>query len=512
MKNKFAKNLGIMGIIGVLIKIIGATYRIPLVHFMSEEAVAYYGLAYPWYTFLITFSSVSVTAAIAKMVAESAALDDELGQREILTVSSWLMRGFGLLSAIFLIGGAGLISKALNQPETVYSFYVLGVATLFVSFNAVYRGFFQGYQKLENYANAQLIEQIARVGLGILAVIVVAKMNFGDAELAGAATSGALFGAAISWIYSKFRFKKVIRVEKVKVRDFKGLAIKIIKIAAPVAVGASILPILAIMDSIMVQRILMDMGMGDMSAILYSYISSYSAPIVNLTQIVFSALSLSLLPMIAESFVKKKPELKHQVGLGILLSLVLGLPMGLGISVLAEPILLLLYPSKAELMVDAASVLMYLGVGTIFLSLYLATTSILQGLNAYRQPVRHLIIGALVKVVAAYLLIRVPSINVDGAAISTLLAYIVASLLNLRLVFKLNAPEAAVVKKIGLTLVINAIMVVIAKFGYMFASDVFNGRMGLVFGILVSMFMAATFYAIAVLGLKIVTKKDFERI
>ncbi|MGX8796915.1 putative polysaccharide biosynthesis protein [Fusibacter sp. JL298sf-3] len=512
MKNKFAKNLGIMGIIGVLIKIIGATYRIPLVHFMSEDAVAYYGLAYPWYTFLITLSSVSVTAAIAKLVAESIALDDKRGQMEVYVVSSWLMRGFGLLSALFLIGGAGVISGMLNEPGTVYSFYVLGIATLFVSFNAVFRGFFQGHQRLEYYANAQLIEQVARVVLGIGAVVIVARLQFGDAQLAGAATSGALFGAFASWLYANYRFKKTIGIQKEKVRDFKGLAKKIIKIAAPVAVGASILPILAIVDSVMVQRILYSIGMGDSAKVLYSYISSYSAPIVNLTQIVFSALSLSLLPMIAESFVQKKTELRHQVGLGVLLSLVLGLPMGLGIATLAEPILMLLYPSKAELMVDASSVLALLGVGTIFLSLYLATTSILQGLNAYKEPVRHLVIGAVIKVVVGFLLIRMPSVNVDGAAISTLLAYMVASLLNLRLVFKLQAPEAEVVKKIGMTLVINVFMAVIAKFSYDFVAGMVVGRKGLVISLFVSIVLAAGFYGAAVLGLKIVTKKDFERL
>lgn len=512
MKNKFAKNLGIMGIIGALIKIIGATYRIPILYFMSEEAVAYYGLAYPWYTFLITFSSVSVTAAIAKLVAESRAREDVLGEREVLTVSSWLMRGFGLISAIFLIGGAGFIAKILKQPETVYSFYVLGIATLFVSFNAVYRGFYQGHQKLENYAFAQLFEQVGRLILGILAIIIVSKLNFGDAQLAGAATSGALFGAAISWGYSNLSFKRAIGVEKVKVRDFKGLALKIVKIAAPVAVGASILPILAIMDSIMVTRILSSIGMGDTAAVLFSYISSYSAPIVNITQVAFSALSLSLLPMITESYVQRKPELKNQVGLGILLSLVLGLPMGLGIATLAEPILMLLYPNKVDLMVGAAPVLMYLGIGTVFLSLYLATTSILQGLNAYKQPVRHLMIGALVKFVAAMLLIRIPALNVQGAAISTLLAYMVAAFLNCRLVYKINAPDFSVVKKVGVTVIVNVIMVVIAKASYELTKGLMSGMKGLALSIFISIVLAAGFYGLAVWKLKIVSKKDFEKI
>ena len=42
MKNKFAKNLGILGLIGLIIKLIGAIYRVPLALFMSEDAVAYY--------------------------------------------------------------------------------------------------------------------------------------------------------------------------------------------------------------------------------------------------------------------------------------------------------------------------------------------------------------------------------------------------------------------------------------------------------------------------------------
>ncbi len=148
MKSKFAKNVGIMGVVGILIKVIGALYRIPLFNFISEEAVGYYSLAYPWYTFLITISSVSVTAALAKLVAEAQARNDAMAQREIYTVSLWLMRFFGIASSLVLIGGAKGLAHLVKTPETVYSFYVLGATVLFVCLNAVYRGFFQGYQKI----------------------------------------------------------------------------------------------------------------------------------------------------------------------------------------------------------------------------------------------------------------------------------------------------------------------------------------------------------------------------
>ncbi len=512
MKSKFAKNVGIMGVVGILIKVIGALYRIPLFNFISEEAVGYYSLAYPWYTFLITISSVSVTAALAKLVAEAQARNDVMAQREIYTVSLWLMRFFGIASSLVLIGGAKGLAHLVKTPETVYSFYVLGATVLFVCLNAVYRGFFQGYQKLELLAFNQLTEQLVRAFLGLTAVVVLSRWHLGDAFLGGAATSGAFFGAVACWLASKAVFRKKIGISKVAVSDFKGTALKMLRIMLPIAAGAAILPLLGILDSIMAPRLLSAIGMGDRAPVLYAYVSAYSAPIVNLTQIVFTALALSLLPLIAESFVQKRKELFNQAGLGILLSLVLGLPMGLGIAVLAEPILSLLYYFKSDVAPHAAPVLATLGIGSVFLSVYMATTSILQGINAYRQPVRHMLIGAVIKVLMGFVLIQIPSINILGVALSTLAAYAVAATLNVRLlVQRLQFPKG-LLKKVVLTLGINGVLVLLARGLYGATAGVLEGFTGVAFSVLCAVAGSACFYVCAILGLKVVTKADIQQL
>ena len=122
MKNKFARNLGILGITGLIIKLIGAIYRVPLAIFMSEEAVSYYSLAYPWYNILIVISSTAIPAVIAKLTAEASANEDLQLQNDVLNVSKKLMQWFGLLTMLFLIGFAGIISNALGYPESTYSF------------------------------------------------------------------------------------------------------------------------------------------------------------------------------------------------------------------------------------------------------------------------------------------------------------------------------------------------------------------------------------------------------
>jgi stage V sporulation protein B len=443
---------------------------------------------------------------IAKLVAEAGANEDLQLQNDVLNASNRLMQYFGFATMLFLIGFANLISNALGYPESAYSFYVLGIASYFVALNAAYRGFFQGTQRLEFYGVSQLLEQIGRVVFGLALVVVLAGLSMGDDFIAAAGTSGALFGAVISWGYVVSRHKKHYKNHTKTKGDFKPIYRSILKLMLPIALGASIMPLLSIIDGTLVVWRLRDIGLVDTAAILYSYISFYSSPIINISQVVFTAIQVSLLPMITKSFTQKSHSIGNQIDLGILLSLVMGLPIGLGIAGFAKEILLFLYPSKAAIAVDAAPVLAILGVSIVFLSVYLATTSILQGMNQYKKPVVHLFVGAGVKVVAAYVLIGIPSINIDGAAYSTLMAYAVAAFLNIRLVYQLTKPTKKTLMKMGLTLMANAAMIVSAKLVFALLESSLAMRLNL----LISIFIAVVVYAAFIYFGKIVTKADFD--
>lgn len=508
MKNKFAKNLGILGLIGLIIKLIGAIYRVPLALFMSEDAVAYYSLAYPWYNILIVISSTAIPAVIAKLTAEASANEDLQLQNDVLNVSRRLMQIFGIVTMLFLIGFAGIISNALGYPESKYSFYVLGLASYFVALNAAYRGFFQGTQRLEIYGISQLLEQLGRVILGLALVATLAGFAMGDDFIAAAGTSGALFGAIISWGYVVSRHRKYYKNHTKTKGSFKPVTQKIMKLVVPIALGASIMPLLSIIDGTLVVWRLRDIGLVSTAAILFSYISFYSSPIINISQVVFSALQVSLLPMITKSYTQKNTAIDHQINFGVLLSVVLGLPMGLGIAAFSEQILLFLYPSKAEIAVDAASVLAILGLSIAFLSVYLATTSILQGINQYKRPVLHLFTGAVVKVVMAYILIGIPSIGIDGAAYSTLFAYAVAAMLNLVLVYRLFKPTKRILIKIALTFAANGLMILTALGLFKALEGILPMRLDL----MVSIFVAVGVYAVCIFFGKVLTKSDFDNL
>src|SRR5699024_625470 len=152
---------------------------------------------------------------------------------------------------------------------------------------------------------------------------------------------------------------------------------------------------------------------------------------------VFSiAIAMSLVPAISNATARKrKDEINNLISSGIRMTLLIGLPSALGLLVLAKPIIgLLYYNNTVETIASTGEILQYLSLGVVFLTLVQALTAMLQGLGKPIIPVINLFIGAVFKLILTYILTAIPSINVKGAAISTVVAYGVAAILDLIMV------------------------------------------------------------------------------
>ena len=58
-KSSFVTGAAILGIAGLLVKIIGAVYRIPLTNIVGSDGMAYYEVAYPYYSWLLYFLGIN---------------------------------------------------------------------------------------------------------------------------------------------------------------------------------------------------------------------------------------------------------------------------------------------------------------------------------------------------------------------------------------------------------------------------------------------------------------------
>lgn len=160
------------------------------------------------------------------------------------------------------------------------------------------------------------------------------------------------------------------------------------------------------------------------------------------------------------------------------LAMVLALPVGVGMSVLAGPILQLLYPAVPQTAEAAAFHLRILGLASVFVCLMIATAGILQAYGKERIPVVTLLIGGGVKIAANYLLVTDPAISIHGAPIGTLLCYAIIAGLNLAAIAGTIPGRLRLGGAAGKLLASTGAMAATAWCGYGFLSRHHGGRGG----------------------------------
>ena len=78
-QKSFVQGAALLGAAGLIVKIIGAIFRIPFANAVGPEGACYYDAAYPYYSFLLVISSSGLPTAISKQVSERVALGDHAG-------------------------------------------------------------------------------------------------------------------------------------------------------------------------------------------------------------------------------------------------------------------------------------------------------------------------------------------------------------------------------------------------------------------------------------------------
>jgi len=207
-KENFIKGAAILSIAGLLVKILGAVYRIPLTNLIGTEGIGHYQPAYNIYNLLLVVSLSGFPTAIAKMVSERRALNNYQGAYQVYKIARWGLFLIGLVSSAFVLLFARNLVTFLGFPGSYYSMLSLVPALFAVPLLSVYRGFFQGMQNMTPIALSQLIEQIFRVAVGLY--LAYAFVDTGLEEAAAGATFGASAGAiaALILIYTMFFLSK----------------------------------------------------------------------------------------------------------------------------------------------------------------------------------------------------------------------------------------------------------------------------------------------------------------
>lgn len=514
-KNNFLKGAAILGVAGLVTKMLGAVYRIPLSNLIKPEGLGYYQVAYSLYMLLLVVSTSGFPTAMAKMISEKRAEKDYLGANRVFKVALMGFLTVGIVSSITVAVFAGKIVKLMKNEGGYYALIALVPALLLVPILSAFRGYFQGKQDMAPIAISQTVEQFVRVGTGLPLAYLL--LNKGLPKAAGGASLGGSIGAFVSIVVILlFYFKdKKNRIEEIKLTDsreiesYKKIGKTILFIAIPITIGASIAPMIGLADTTLINSGLEHLGYSIKKTSAYlGLLTGNAQTLINFPQVLSMALAMSLVPVIAEAnAVKNKVYMNKTINSGIRVSFLFGLPSSVGLFVLSKPILGLLYRGlSSDEIYTASQLLKTLSLGLIFLILLQTMTAMIQGMGKPFIPVKNLAISLVVKIVLTYILTRNESLNIKGAAIATVITYIVGSVLTYIDLRKLSELDINKGNNLVKTFIVSIIMGGVTFLGYKVIAPILGNSLGT----LISVTIGGGVYLIGLLMFKTLSREDLE--
>lgn len=431
-KGNFLKGALILSIAGAISKVLGAVYRIPLARLLGSEGMGLYQMAYPIYTTILALATAGVPVAISVLVSKKETQGFSGDSKRIFRVSLVMLFIFGIILSLLIMQMAHFIAESiLDAPRVYYPILAVAPAIFFAGLMSVFRGYFQGQQWMIPTAVSQVIEQLFRVA----AVLIAAFLLFprGLEYAAAGATFGAVVGGIVGlivliifyWRYQKERKQEQGACSPTKSLD---LAKEVVRLAIPVSFGAVVLPLVQMLDAVIVPRRLAAIGYTTSHATaLYGQLAGMAAVLISLPTIFTISIATSLVPAVSEALAKKDfPELNSRINYGLRAGMIISLPCAAGLYVLAVQICALLYKAP-----EAGLPLQILAFSTIVLAAFQLSSAGLQGIGRPEIAMRSLIITGCFKVLFNYSLTSVPALNIQGAALGTVMAFAIGSSLNL---------------------------------------------------------------------------------
>ena len=537
-KTTFVKGAAILAAVGLVCKFIGVLFRIFAGRIVGEPGMNYYELVYPTYSWLLIISSSGIPTAISRMVAERAAVGNYDGARRVFRRSLLLLLVIGVVTSALMFFGAEWIGKVVlgSDVGAKYSMMALAPALLFVSLMCAYRGYLQGLQRMTGTSVSQLTEQIIKFVSGLLLAYLLFRRYQDTPWCYAAGAAGLLIGVTVSEALSllvimafywrtKNRYKALIADPN----PHEKVVGPVLAIAIPITLGASILPIANVLDSAMITRLLKTIG-EPFTAIVanvkkpdftfadlnYQALCTYVRSVINLPATLTIGIAMSIVPAISAARVKADREGVKQLSLlSLKIAMAVGLPCAVGLSVLAGPIIKLIYNYIRPDSLEIATRLMHVAAFTVvFISLVQTATGALQGVGKHRLPVWFLLIGGVTKVLVNLICIPIPKINILGAVFSNLACFGIAGILDTVVLLRVTEAKINVLDTFLKPAFASAIMGAGAWSAHRLLSRIpllQGGRMSAIATVL-AILIAVVIYAVLTLVLGMFTREELAYI
>lgn len=523
-QNSFFGGAAILAAGILIVKLIGMFYKIPLINIIGEAGAADFNNAYNIYAVLLTVSTAGLPVAVSKLVSEANALNRRNQVRRTFRLALVLFLTLGLISFLVMFFRADALAGMMNDSKAAAGIRALAPAVVCVGCLAALRGYSQGHSNMAPTSVSQIIEALCKlvVGLG-LAFWLVKQGKDPDMAAAGAIT-GVTVGTVVALIYMVLDFFLSRGREDTHGTDRPDSAgsilANILKIAVPITLSSSMVGIVTVIDSSLVQGQLQSaLNLTEKaSRTLYGNYSG-ALNIYNLPTSLMAAITASVIPAVSAALARRDRRGAARItGSALRITALLSFPMGVGLFVLGTPIIRLLFPS---LNVEVAGPLLStLGVATPFVCMVLVCNSVLQAHGFINLPVIVMVLGGIVKIVNNYNLVG--AIGIAGAPVGNILCFGLALVLDLVVITRVIPNRPRLLPIFVKPAIASAIMGGAAWAVYGLLSRVLTAeqvneagetirvvsRMGNALGIFLAITVAGVVYLVLVVAIRAISKDD----
>lgn len=410
----------------VIMKILGMVYSLYLTNKRNfgDEGNAISMAGFQVYALFLGISSFGVPNTISKMVSEATEIGDERNSFRILKISIVIFTTISFLFCMILYFGANFISsKILSIPESSDILKILAPSIVFSTTEAVFRGYFNGINKISISAKSAILEQTLKTFLTILFVELIGEItNFDTMMMCKGSILAASIATISSFLYSFIKYKQIAKTKKIKYTNYrttKNILKELFSILIPLLLTSLILMLENNIDLVTIVRILKS-KVGEVEARkIYGIITSKVNLLLNLPLALNGAISVSLIPEISRNYIKLNlKRLKRNICVSFLITLIISVPVMLTYIFFSKNIMYLLYPNAPR----GAELLRLGSFSIIFSCITQNLSGILQGIGNSKTHLFSVIIAMVLKFVLNFVLISNDYLLEKGAIISTLIA------------------------------------------------------------------------------------------
>jgi len=435
-----AKSVSVLSIAGILCKLIGVLFSIPLNMISTKVATNFY-LVYPTYTLLLTISSAGLPVAVSRLVAGFLARNDRRNAWNTFKCALLALISVGFFFSLLMALCNRILVNMVGVEETRDGYYAIAPCVLIVCALSAFRGLFQGQQNMVPTAVSQVMEQVGKVALSLP----LAALGLKSSVMAG--TAGALLGITLSesiaLIYmivrfytKKSEFNRYPQNFELDETPTRKLLSRLVLISVPITVSACIIPFSQFIDSAMMIKRMLSAGLGQADAeAYYGLFSSVVIRLINIPTALALAISMSLVPAVSACKARNDDDgIRKETDTGMRYAFIIGFPCSVGMSILAKQIVSFFYSNVSEFTPDriqlASELLTFSAMTVVLFTVVQATSSILQGLRKQKIPMYTMMAGVAVKIILNYVLIGSPGIHIHGGPYASIACYSIVLVIN----------------------------------------------------------------------------------